>query len=123
MVSRVVTFRVVGEKSLHAAALRTMGCKVGMKACTRKLLKAVVKWSVIFFMRVDDDLECILWPLCLLCQSALQLVQVEECLGVAVIVMGLVSIWPWCSVSYSYDESVIYVVLAALVTCGCVTSS
>ena len=78
MVSRVVTFRVVGEKSLQPAELRTMGCKVGMKACTRKLLEAVVRWSVIYFMRVDDNLECILWLSRLLCQSALHLVQVEE---------------------------------------------
>jgi len=55
-----------------------MGCKVGMKACTRKLLEAVVRWSVIYFMCVDDNLECILWQLRLLCQSALHIVQVEE---------------------------------------------
>jgi len=75
MVSRVVTFRVVGEKSLQPAELRTMECKVGMEACTRKLLEAVVRYSVIFFMRVNGDLECILWPLRLLCQSARRLVQ------------------------------------------------
>lgn len=78
MVSRVVTFRVVGEKSLQPAELRTMECKVGMEACTRKLLEAVVRYSVIFFMRVNGDLECILWPLRLLCQSVLPIIQVEE---------------------------------------------
>jgi len=78
MVSRVVTFRVVGEKSLQPAEPRTIECIVGMKACTRKLLEAVARYSVIFFMRVDGDLGCILWPLRLLCQSVLPIIQVEE---------------------------------------------
>jgi len=100
-----------------------MGCKVGMKACTRKLLEAVVRWSVIYFMRVDDNLECILWPLRLLCQSALHQSKWRRDRELQSLLCARRRSGHVARTRIPMVGSTISVVLAALVICGCVTSS